>query len=856
MNMMAILTAPEPVLTRTEAAGLVALATRTVPPLWPLESAIAVNPLAGFEHLPFAEAVEQAAARFGARASLPLEAWRQLFAAGRIDQRMLRDVAVAALGGVYRAEVAITLKVSALDLLMARLLDLPAAQPVAASPAPAPAATFLAKWCAAFFDQGQATSPMPHRELGLYRAVLALAGHDPEFRRLTGRSGAQLLLTVSRDPLTAVAEGLSALGIAEGQEVAHLADLVARLPGWAGHIRWRCEHTDPETVADTPATIADLLALWLLLERAGAVGPNPSARAVQDDVAGGLAAHFGLSATALADAQSPASAAFAEVAALSEDRLGAMFMTAAEWTYRNALMHRLETTSAALGYPGLASAAPDPAPDAQLVFCIDVRSEPFRRAIEAEGAYETFGYAGFFGLPIALHRAGEDRRKRFLPVLLAPQHDVAEAPVPGHEHAAQAVIAGRARSQRAAALFGAAKQGSATAFATAEATGPLAGMMMAARTVGPQLLERVTRAFAPNRAEALAPTLAHGPAGCERPAFTLTEKIGYASALFRLTGLKPQTARLVALVGHGGSAVNNPYAAALDCGACGGHKGGANARLLAAMLNEPEVRAGLADQGLALPAETLFVAAEHDTTTDEVTVFDHARVPDSHRADLDALIASLGRAAAANRRVRAPKLGRTPDDLLTGAVHWGEVRPEWGLAGNAAFIVGPRAWTRDLDLAGRTFLHSYDWQSDPDGTALTTILTAPMVVAQWINCQYLFSTIDNQRYGSGDKVTQNVLGGLGVIQGNGGDLRIGLPQQSLFMDDGTPYHVPQRLLTVVRAPLARVETVITTNEILGRLFGNGWVQLVVVDPQSGRTRCWRPRDASPVEGTAPLTATP
>jgi len=214
------------------------------------------------------------------------------------------------------------------------------------------------------------------------------------------------------------------------------------------------------------------------------------------------------------------------------------------------------------------------------------------------------------------------------------------------------------------------------------------------------------------------------------------------------------------------------------------------------------------------------------------------------------LTQSLAKAGEANRQRRAGLLGRTADDLLTGAMHWGEVRPEWGLAGNAAFIVGPRALTRETDLEGRAFLHSYDWQTDTDGTALTTILTAPMVVAQWINCQYLFSTIDNDRYGSGDKVTQNVVGGIGVLQGNGGDLKVGLPRQSLFTDGGAPFHVPQRLLTVVLAPFDLVERVVESNDILGRLFGNGWVTLVVIDPRTGQAQRWR-RDDAPASSTNP-----
>jgi uncharacterized protein YbcC (UPF0753/DUF2309 family) len=833
MNMIAPLSPGAPILSRTEVASLVALAARTVPPIWPLESAIAVNPLAGFENLPFEEAVGRAAQRFQARRNLPLVKWRELLAIGRVEERFLRDAAIQKLGGLNPAFELIGPDISRLDLLMARLLHLPVENEEEAPANLAPDAAFIAKWCAAFFDQGQAAFAMPHRELGLYRAALAVIAHDPEFRTLTGDAGQHLLLSVPRDPLDAIAEGLVALGIPRSEEDGKLADLVARLPGWAGHIRWRNENADTDISDGAPAGMADLLALWLLLERGGAV-VTPHASKVEPDLTAQLLARFGLTSATLANLHKKGKKRLAEIATMDEGALGGLFQIAAEWTYRSSLATRLQS--------GAASPVSYETPDAQLIFCIDVRSEPFRRMLEAQGRYETFGYAGFFGLPIALHRFGDMRRRRLLPVLLSPQHDVVEAPAPGREQDALSLAAGQEQARRTSVLFNAGKQGTATAFATAEATGSLAGVLMAARTLSPGLVKRVSALISPSREDVLAPAVGEHKDHVWHPTFTLAEKVGFALALFKLTGLSAQTARLVALVGHGGSALNNPYASALDCGACGGHAGGSNARVLASFLNDPDVRAGLALEDIKIPDATWFIAAEHNTTTDEVVIFDKPSVPETHRDDLKRLAESLAKAGAANRERRATLLGRTARDLLTGAMHWGEVRPEWGLAGNAAFIVGPRTLTREIDLEGRAFLHSYNWQIDSDGTALTTILTAPMVVAQWINCQYLFSTIDNDRYGSGDKVTQNVVGGIGVLQGNGGDLRIGLPKQSLFTDNGTPFHVPQRLLTVVIAPFDRVERVVKSNDILDRLFGNGWVTLVVMDPHTGKALRWLPND--------------
>ncbi|MEZ5950503.1 MAG: putative inorganic carbon transporter subunit DabA [Planctomycetaceae bacterium] len=103
-----------------------------------------------------------------------------------------------------------------------------------------------------------------------------------------------------------------------------------------------------------------------------------------------------------------------------------------------------------------------------------------------------------------------------------------------------------------------------------------------------------------------------------------------------------------------------------------------------------------------------------------------------------------------------------------------------------------------------------------------------------INSQYSFSTLDNVAYGAGSKVTQNVTGKLGVMQGNASDLMHGLPLQSVFAGDGEPYHEPLRLLTVVYAPREMLDRVIQTQDVLIKLFGNGWVTLACIDPTNNQ----------------------
>jgi uncharacterized protein YbcC (UPF0753/DUF2309 family) len=293
-----------------------------------------------------------------------------------------------------------------------------------------------------------------------------------------------------------------------------------------------------------------------------------------------------------------------------------------------------------------------------------------------------------------------------------------------------------------------------------------------------------------------------------------------------LTAFSP----VVVICGHGSSTQNNPFASSLDCGACGGNHGGPNARLLASILNSEAVRQALFHKGLNIPSSTVFVAAQHDTTTDEILFFEEqGEIQGLEQIKEDAAAATL-----ANRLRRShcfekdsPPSGKGP---VRRSLDWSEVRPEWGLAKNGAFLVGPRDLSRSLDLEGRSFLHSYNWEKDLDGSKLEGILTAPMVVAQWINTQYFFSTVDPYLFGSGSKITHNIVGKVGVMQGNGSDLMHGLPLQSLFLSDTRAYHEPIRLLTVIFAPVKLIDKVIDRQEILQKLFCNEWVNLVAIDP--------------------------
>jgi uncharacterized protein YbcC (UPF0753/DUF2309 family) len=320
----------------------------------------------------------------------------------------------------------------------------------------------------------------------------------------------------------------------------------------------------------------------------------------------------------------------------------------------------------------------------------------------------------------------------------------------------------------------------------------------------------------------------------------LADQVALAAGALRNMGMASNFAPIVLFCGHGSATTNNPYGSALDCGACGGHAGDANARVAAAILNKLAVRAELQKQGVKIPEDTLFVAGVHNTTTDEVLLYDTPPLSAAQAKTLTQVKGWLSGATRAARGERAASLGLSglEGEELDAAVlarsrDWAQVRPEWGLAGNAAFIAAPRERTKGCRLDGRTFLHNYSSTKDTAGSVLELIMTAPMVVGSWINLQYYGSTVNNQLFGSGNKVTHNVVGTFGVWQGNGGDLQTGLPLQSLH--DGSSWrHEPLRLSVLLEAPREEIEAIINRHSAVAELVNNGWIHLFAVEVAEGR----------------------
>jgi uncharacterized protein YbcC (UPF0753/DUF2309 family) len=325
---------------------------------------------------------------------------------------------------------------------------------------------------------------------------------------------------------------------------------------------------------------------------------------------------------------------------------------------------------------------------------------------------------------------------------------------------------------------------------------------------------------------------------------TAEAKAETAAAVLRAMSLTTGHGKLILLIGHGAQVTNNPHESAYQCGACAGQTGEVSARVLAALLNDPEARAGLPAHGIELPADTHFVAGLHDTVTDAITLYPGAG-DEAHKAGIAQARAWLKAATATTRAERAIRLpGATAGTVAERATNWAEVRPEWGLAGCAAFIAAPRRVTAGANLQGRSFLHSYDWQADEGFATLELILTAPVVVASWINLQYYASAVAPEAFGGGNKLIHNVVGGIGVVQGNGGILRPGLPWQTIH-DGERLMHDPLRLTVMVEAPREAIADVLERHPEVRALFDNGWLHLMALEEGrvTGRYRpglAWEP----------------
>ncbi|MCC5958612.1 MAG: DUF2309 domain-containing protein [Rhodobacteraceae bacterium] len=774
--------------------GAAEAAARAIPPAFPLDATVAVNPFMGQAN----QNLATTQARLARVAGVRLTQARADYAATLRSGTICDDDLHAALQACASPD-----KPAGLAELHAQLRNAqpkPHALPTLAHHAaqasgidwPAVIARSFGLWAAGHFERGQALwTPAPGKSA--FTAWRDWASHDltPEISGLSG-----FCAHVAAAPDTAeraILRACHALDIPDSGAETAFHRLLMDLGGWSQHARWLLWQA--ELKGGTDSTLIDLLAIRLIWEEA-------------------LLAH----APELATPWAQTCAAHASpVSADSGDIVDAIVQDAAERAYQRKLAAALTGPRPHTGRATL-----------QAAFCIDVRSEVFRRQLESVNTgIETIGFAGFFGLPMGHKPHGTDDVQAHLPVLLTPAMTSCSHDTPAKEHTARI-------GARAVRAWGRFRQAAVSSFAFVEAAGPVYGVKLIKSA-----LARKTQ------------TAPHTPAPRLETPLAASDKSRIAATILRAMSLQTGHARLVLLLGHGAHVTNNPHASAYQCGACGGQSGDVSARLLAQLLNDADTRAGLPALGITLPDDTIFMAGLHDTTTDTVTLFHDTPAPD-HQHDILQATQWLERAGALTRAQRAPRLPRaTAANITARAADWAETRPEWGLAGCAAFIAAPRATTAGADLGGRAFLHSYDWRADHGFSTLELILTAPVVVASWISLQYYGSCVAPEAFGGGNKLIHNVVGGIGVVQGNGGILRPGLPWQAVH--DGQNFmHTPLRLSVLIEAPEHAIAEVLARHDGLRELFDNGWLHLLVL--KDGRIQAryrpgvhWEGVNATPVQ---------
>ena len=772
----------------------------------------------------------------------------------------------------------------------------------------------LIRLSAAWLDQGTAYWPMPERESGFWQAVRSLyAASRPPGPWLT--AAAAELASCDESPEASVLRSLEELGVPEPEHHGFLSETLLALRGFGGMFHQLEERPDRAPVRPLPARVVDLLAVRLVLERHAlswlareaigwrgplaelrghlrgkqplAAAPTPREHAY---LLFQIAQLAGLPPAAVAALPPAGARALLEAADIRPHEVRRLLHLAYERRHGRAVLGALAAHVAA-------PPSPPPAPNFQVVLCIDDREESLRRHLEeiAPGC-ETAGSAGFFGVAMYFRGAADARPRPLCPIAIRPSAEVAEEV----DHTLVGQSTRRARARRAFAQAGMSLRVGSRTLARGTLLTATLGLLAAIPLVLRVLFPRLATSLGVRAARLLRPPARTHLAVKADPdvtpllgthtGFTVEEQATIVRSLLEETGLggwtiapgahptdsaappgvePPHTtdgpadpadepaqnrlARLVLIVGHGSSSINNPHLSAYACGACGGSGGGPNARAFAHMANDSRVRTILASQDRKIPYDTIFVGLCHDTAQDSVEVFDRDRVPPTHAAELDRALAALDLARARNAHERCRRFEAVPAWLppalalahVEGRVSdLAQPRPEYGHSTNAVAIIGRRDRTRGLFLDRRAFLVSYDpTRDDQDRTVLARILGAVVPVGVGINLEYWFSRVDPTGYGCGTKLPHNLVSMLGVMDGHQSDLRTGLTWQMVEI------HEPVRLLVIVEVPPDDLERLVAASPGLDRLVRNRWIRVAALDPDSPTVRELRPAGFSPVAPT-------
>ena len=792
-----------------------------IAPTWPLDQFIAVNPYWGFIDESISNVAPSLETYCGSRMTMPRSFYREQLRAGSLQWEHLQEalqrcgvrISTTTLQDELQREAPTAPRIPLMTSIVDSQRDLLHGMSINDF-----VRHNVSQHCASYFDHAQSSWDTQHKT-SLYQSWLRHASTDMSPWLLMGMHNVRHhARSLPNEPMAMIELALQTLPVPKEEWADYFTALLMNINGWASWCafeRWQAALAESDD-----DHIVQLLAIRLAWERFAFLHLLGS-KEVSSWTTGWETVRIWRRQACL------------------ERSADWIFQEALEISYQRRLCAAMKDNLIANDHrePGV--------PDVHAVFCIDVRSEVFRRALEAcSSSIQTLGFAGFFGLPISYTPLGTIAERPQLPGLLAPKLRVSESS--GSQRLDVEATKDRQRGLRLRSIWKDFRSSATSTFTFVESCGLLYAISLLKSTLHNLTPRDEAGDKQPAKQCSLRPCLSYG-AGPNAP--SIESLCDLVAGILTNMSLTKGFARLLLLNGHGSQTVNNPHAAGLDCGACGGQTGEVNARVLAGLLNDPAIRAGLVGLGILIPDTTYVLSALHNTTTDEVTIFDADLLPESHASDLTRLKFWLQQAGHRARIERATSVGieaheATSEQILLHQFRlrsrdWSQVRPEWGLANNAAFLISPRKRSRGLDLQGRVFLHEYQSSDDPNGTVLEAIMTAPMLVTNWINMQYYASTVDNRQYGSGNKVLHNVVGGrLGVFEGNGGDLRIGLPLQSLH-DGHILRHTPLRLSVFIEAQQSAISAVIRKHKVVENLVHHAWLHLFQITPESGTISRYR-----------------
>ncbi len=663
----------------------------------------------------------------------------------------------------------------------------------------------VSKWASAYFDEGQALWKIETKEVRFYSWWRSLAKYDKPFKAKTSQFS-KFIQSLPPEPNHALQmltkKLLEKTTLNKDELTDYYYRLIYTILGWSSYIQkfeFEASRSGERSKLQEIGGLIDIVAIRMaydifLLNDISEVILKPEPNPNCDD---------------------------------SDLDYSYIWLNAAENAYRRKIEEILITSK----QPFVSESRHD----IQMAFCIDVRSEVLRRHLEKSSQkIQTIGFAGFFGMPISLKGLGHHESDQNCPVLLNSAYEIKETALQDENSLLR-------KKQRfaSAQYLKRSMQGSANSgfsFVETFGFGYVGKILSAGLGQNKPNIDISSLGLSEQEKKLIDLTSEH---------LKKEAKVSLAYGALKNMGLTRNFAKYVFFFGHGSESSNNPYSSALDCGACAGHNGQGNAKFLTSLLNDKEIKIELNKKGIDIPEDTLFLSGWHNTAKDELLVEGIENISHQQKSELSEFNKIFDEASKNCRKERAQKLpwcSNLKDDELKNefdqkANDWSEIRPEWGLARNASFIVGRRGLTRGLNLDGRSFLHDYDQNQDHDLSILELIMTAPMIVTNWINMQYYASTVDPQKFGAGNKVLNNVIGGIGCIQGNESDLLGGLTEQSVWYK-GDYFHEPIRLQVFIEAETSAIEKIINKHQMVKELLENGWLKVVSINPKNNELKLY------------------